>query len=397
VFLRPIVDPYGGGWRAEYDPDDPSAWFTSYRQFMYHYAELAERLHVENFAIGAELTSMTVPAYSPRWRSIIAGIRERYSGKLTYGSVYGDEVDFWDALDYFGIDWYMGLAAATGMGQSMLSPADSNLGVDAIAGRWSTFTDEYGMTRHYLQWLEDRYRQWGKPIVFNELGYPSNREALVNPFSSYSPTATVDTAVQARAYGAAFRALAGKPWVKGVYVWQWYWNDAVIDPATDMDQSPQNKPAETVIQAWFSATAPEPERTSPAPADPVAAPPPSSPPSSGSVGGALTAPSVGCRAARPGRTATSLRLTRRPTTRARVRAIGGVGGACRGSVVLSVSRRQASGRWRTALRQTASVALDGTFAETITLPKGHTWRVQAEFRGTAGAARSRSVARQVRT
>jgi hypothetical protein len=366
TFLRPIVDPYSGGWRAEYNPDDPNAWFASYRAFMNHYADLADELGVDTFAIGAELTSMTVPAYSSTWRSIIAGIRQRYSGKLTYGSVYGDHVDFWDALDYFGIDWYMSLAAASAIGQPTLSPADRNLGVDAIADRWSNFTDEYGITHHYLWWLEDQYRRWGKKIVFNELGYPSNQEALVNPFSSYSPTGTVDTNMQARAYCGAFQALATRPWVKGIYIWQWYWKDRSIHPATDTDQSPQNKPAEDVIRTWF-----EPRRAAQG--------------------------SSRCTATRRRQTATSLRLRRSAGAKHRVRATGRVRGASGGSVVVFASRRQAgSGRWVTAKRAIASVADDGSFAVTMRLAKGTAWSIRAEFRGTRKAAPSRSSLRRLR-
>ena len=387
TFLRPIVDPYSGGWRAEYNPDDPEAWFASYRTFMYHYADLADELGVDTFAIGAELMSMTVPAYSSQWRSIIAGIRQRYSGKLTYGSVYGDQVNFWDALDYFGIDWYMSLAAASAIGQSTESPADGNLGVNAIAARWSTFTDEYGITHHYLRWLEDQYRRWGKPIVFNELGYPSNREALVRPFSSYSPTGTVDANMQARAYCGAFQALAARPWVRGIYIWQWFWKDRSIRPETDTDHSPQNKPAEDVIRAWFSETAPKPDPDSPTP----------------SAGRPLdTRPAARgfskCTAPWRRQTATSLRLFHRSAgARRRVRAAGRVRGASGGSVVVFASRRQArSGRWVTAKRATATVADDGSFAVTMRLAKGTTWSLRAEFQGTPKTAPSPSSLRHLR-
>ena len=245
------------------------------------------------------------------------------------------------------------------------------------------------MTHDYMKWLKDRYRQWGKPIVFNELGYPSNKEALVSPFSSYSPTGTVDTDVQARAYCAAFQALAGKPWVKGIYVWQWYWNDSSIKPATDMDQSPQNKPAEAVIRAWFSATAPEPDLEAPN-RDPPPARPSRRRGWRAAAPGVLPAPRVRLAARRPRRTTTSLRLAQRPSAvRHHVRADR----ASRAAHVAAPSSSPSPGgrhlrpRARRACAEPQALRLDGTFAATMRLPKGLAWRVQAEFRGTAGTPR----------
>lgn len=251
TFLRPLVDSYSGGWRADYAPNDPAEWFRTYRRFIYHYADLARSLKMNMLAVGTELKSMTVPAYSPQWRSIIAGVRARFHGKLTYSGVWGDQVDWWDALDYYGINWYMPLAAASAPGDNTLAARDTRLSEPDIVARWSSFTDEYGISYDYLQWLQDRFERWHKPILFTELGYPSKRESLLTPFSWFTPTKTVDTTVQDRAYRAAFQALADKPWVAGVYVWQWSWNDAAVDPATDTDQSPQNKPAQWSIRRWF--------------------------------------------------------------------------------------------------------------------------------------------------
>ena len=349
TFLRPLVDSYSGGWRGDYEPDDPAAWFRSYRRFIFHYARLARRLDVDVLAVGTEPKSMTAREYAPKWRSIIAGVRARFPGKLTYGGVRGDQVDWWDALDYYGINWYMALASASKPGDNTLPPGEARLDEDDIVARWSSFTDEYGITYNHLEWLQQQFERWRKPILFNELGYPSKRESLLTPLSWFTPTDTVDLAVQVRAYRAAFRALADKPWVAGVYLWQWSWNDAAVDPATDTDHSPQNKPAERSIAAWFAG------RHAGSPA---------------------------------GRARTTLALDvqigkrRKGATMVRVR--GRVRGASRGAVVL---RFACAGSRRV---RTSRVRADGRFTVTVRLPTCRGLQVAARFSGTSDAAPSRA-------
>jgi hypothetical protein len=409
TMLRPIVDPYtGGGWRGDYEPSDPALWFSTYRTFMYHYADLAERLGVNTLSVGVELKSMTVPAYSAQWRSIIAGVRARFSGKLTYGGVYGDQVDWWDAVDYYGLSWYMSLAASRAPRDNVLAPREENLTEDQIVARWSSFTDEYGDTHDYLAWLESRYQRWHKPILFTELGYPSTKESLWAPFSSWGASRTVDMEVQARAYCAAFRALADKPWFKGVYIWQWLWNDAGIDPRTDTDQSPQNKPAEQAIQRWFSQSAGPPGGTPVPGLGAVQAARPSAPTLAGPGPAAAPAPAPAppCRARRS-KSVTSLHLhvgsdARRrgrsprqsPT---RVRAVGRVDSATRGVVTLHISRRDNFGAWTVLRVRTARVGPDGRFSLTMRLEGRGRYRVQARFGGSPEDAPSRSPSRPVRS
>jgi hypothetical protein len=356
TFLRPIVDSYTGGWRGDYAPRDPSAWFRSYRTFIFHYADLARELHVDTFAVGAELKSMTVPAYSNQWRSIIAGVRARFPGRLTYSGVYGDQVDWWDALDAYGINWYMPLAAATAPGDNTLAPRDEGLDEAEMVGRWSRFTDEYGITYDYLGWLQAQFERWRKPILFTELGYPSKRESLLTPFSWFSPSRTVDTVVQARAYDAALNALADKSWVAGVYVWQWLWNDEAIDPATDTDHSPQNKPAERSIGRWFGTPRGSPRQRVTTRL---------------SLDVTITSGGSGARGARRGY---------------RARVSGRVTGARRGSVRIRIGARSTASPRRVTYRWvTATVRSDGRFGAAVTVSRRQGVRVYARFPGTVDA------------
>lgn len=59
VMIKPHVDLPGDGDRAGIRPRDRAAWFTSYRRFITHYAELAEAMDTEQFAVGTELAGVS--------------------------------------------------------------------------------------------------------------------------------------------------------------------------------------------------------------------------------------------------------------------------------------------------------------------------------------------------
>ena len=58
---EPLV---GGGfklwWHGNIQPEDPAAWFTSFRSYMEIYMEIGNLGRVEEFTIGAELESMSI-------------------------------------------------------------------------------------------------------------------------------------------------------------------------------------------------------------------------------------------------------------------------------------------------------------------------------------------------
>ena len=55
VALKPHVDLSEGGPRAAIEPADTDAWFSSYTDFITHYAELAEEADADEFIVGTEL------------------------------------------------------------------------------------------------------------------------------------------------------------------------------------------------------------------------------------------------------------------------------------------------------------------------------------------------------
>ena len=262
VMFRPLVDVNDGTWRGSITPLDRAAWFVSYRAFIDHYADLAQQLGVGELSLGAEMGSMAGDATS--WRALIADVRTRYHGTLTYGANWDDYagVTWWDALDEIGIDAYMPLAA-----WGITPDADS------IVADWSSTTANWGRHHNYLSELAAFQAAWGKPIKFTEVGYTSTATNLLAP---YEDGGIYDGDAQVRAFNALFRAFQDKPWFRGVYIWNWdVWMD-MYGPG-NTSHPIQNKPAQLSVTNWFANAAVGDATTTPPPSqpleDPAATPP----------------------------------------------------------------------------------------------------------------------------
>ncbi|MBD3379353.1 MAG: hypothetical protein GF408_02710 [Candidatus Omnitrophica bacterium] len=79
-------------------------WFKEYRNFIGHYARLADSCGVEIFCIGTELSFTT--QREDKWREVIAETRGVYEGKLVYASSSDNftRIAFWKELDLIGIE-----------------------------------------------------------------------------------------------------------------------------------------------------------------------------------------------------------------------------------------------------------------------------------------------------
>lgn len=195
VVMRPIVVAKDGTRRERFVPADPSAWFLSYSRALSPYVDLAAKSQVEVFSLGANYAQLE--ATQP-WPELIKQVRERYSGRLTYGAGTQSEsgnggyqaVPFWGELDYVGVE-----APAP-------SGAQSGAGEDAQGSAWQQFGEDLGA------WMSER--QSGRQVFFTSAGYMPNA----------TPT---DVGVGYRAFT---RAMANRSWVAGANWYQW---DAAID------------------------------------------------------------------------------------------------------------------------------------------------------------------------
>lgn len=209
TMLKPHL--WGHGWcgtirmTAEADWD---AWFANYGEFLVHYAILAERAEFDWLSIGCELVE-TTRGNADRWRALARRARRLFAGGLCYAANWGEEmerVDFADALDAIGVDFYFPLSDED-------DPSDDALrrgAADALARTAA---------------LRERH---GRPILLTEVGYPSRAAPWKDPFevSRGSPEHAALQARCLRAFAAAFAAQDG---VDGFYVWKWptfdHWAD----------------------------------------------------------------------------------------------------------------------------------------------------------------------------
>jgi hypothetical protein len=228
VFLKPHIDlPVPGqDSRNNIAPTDRGRWFAAYTDFITHYASMAQRLGVEQFAVATELSSVTDDRAA--WLNVIQAVRDRYDGAITYAAGRDwERVPFWDAVDLIGIDSYLPLGAA---------PTDD---VQALRRGWEPVLSVAAA----LAAKHDRR------ILFTEAGYTSQRGTITDP-SNWRISTTPDQAEQAAGYEALLAALNDQPWWAGVYWWVW-----ITPPDTEaepLDFSPRGKAAEAVIRRWWA-------------------------------------------------------------------------------------------------------------------------------------------------
>ena len=203
VLLKPQIWIGGGHWPGDVDYTTEAEWatfFTNYGEWILHYADLAEAHDIEALCIGTELVNTTLKQ-PDRWRSLIAQIRARYSGTLTYAANWGEEFEnltFWDALDVIGLNSYY-----------PLSDKDRPTDAELLAG-----------ARRWVAMADDISRKQGRPLWLTEVGYRSVENAWVNPHAHTEGRAR-DPRCQERCFAALTQAVEESERLEGMFVWKW--------------------------------------------------------------------------------------------------------------------------------------------------------------------------------
>jgi hypothetical protein len=228
VTLKPQIGIRTNSWIGAAHPADLDAFWADYRSMVLHYADLGTQVGATTLVIGTEMK--TLSSDEARWRALIAEVRQHFHGALTYAANYDEfqQVPFWDALDYVGVDAYFALAD-----QSDPAPTTTDL-----VNAWTS--------RGYLADLAKVSRRTGKQVLFTEIGYRGVRTTAVHP-NIWQGTDVTDTLAQANAYEAFYLAVAQQPWLAGAYWWE-----APSDSWWVQDYNPAGKPAATVMKTWNS-------------------------------------------------------------------------------------------------------------------------------------------------
>ena len=166
---------------------------------------------MECLILGCEMTQ--TERREADWRALIAAVRRRYPGMLTYNcDKYGEEhVPFWDALDAVCSSGYYPI----------------------------------GDIPRQLDRIEPVVRRYGKPFFFAEAGCMRVAGSARVP-NDWTLAGEPDDGEQDRWYRALFAAVQSRPWFGGAALWDW-----PLDAAHDSAYSFCHAPAlDTIRQAW---------------------------------------------------------------------------------------------------------------------------------------------------
>lgn len=240
--IRVMLKPQLWVWRGEFTGDiamnTDEEWKVleeSYERFILTYAELAEELKVDLFCIGTELEEFVSqrPLY---WDKLIEKIRNTYTGQLTYAANWDEykRTPFWSSLDFIGVDAYFPLSE------------EKTPTVEQLKEGWEKWKAE----------LSGVSEAFDRPVVFTEFGYRSMDYTAKKPWLVDRNEEHVNLEAQANAKRALFDAVWGEPWFAGGFLWKWFIHHDRAGGEQDNRFTPQNKPAEEVIKAYYKLNRP---------------------------------------------------------------------------------------------------------------------------------------------
>ena len=236
ILLKPHLWVKGQGWTGEFEqPNDSlwSSWFQSYTQYVIEYALLADSLEVGMFCVGLEFKKV-VEQNPDFFKELIRKVRKVYKGRVIYAANWDNyqNVTFWEEVDMIGINTYFPLSQ------------NKDPEVSELKEAWLPIAED-------LKSLSEKYQ---KPILISEFGYRSMDGAAGNQWElpdNWRYEGNANLGIQANAYRAFFESLWLKDWCAGGFVWKWYAHHEASGGPNNNDYTPQNKPAQKVIERWY--------------------------------------------------------------------------------------------------------------------------------------------------
>lgn len=225
VILKPMVNVSDGTWRAHinfFDNDVPpepkwSEWFSSYTEYICHYASIAQATNCEMLIIGCELVNSD--RREKEWRKLIEQVRKIYQGMISYNCDKYQEnfVNWWDAVDVISSSGYYPI------------------------NEWEK----------ELNRIEKVVKKFNKPFFFCEIGCPSRKNSEYLP-NNWELNDGLSLEAQEKWFSTMFEMCSKKTWVKGYGILDWKaklydLKDALIDD----DYAIFGKPAEKIVRNNF--------------------------------------------------------------------------------------------------------------------------------------------------
>jgi hypothetical protein len=234
VLLKPHIW-LGRSWPGEIEMKTGADWekfFEYYYRWMLHYALLAEIYKIEILCIGVELSKAAI-GQENHWIKLIGSLRKLYSGKLIYAANWGEEFEnlqFWDRLDYIGINYYYPLSSSDDASREELKA---------------------GM-KTVLKNIEKVHQRYQKPVILTEVGFTSTPAPWKQPHEE-AGRKPVNLEHQAKCYQIVFESIYKKEWIGGIYWWKWP-SYLEYGGVHNNDFTPNGKLAEKVVADWFHKT-----------------------------------------------------------------------------------------------------------------------------------------------
>lgn len=230
VMLKPHLWVGGGAWPGELAPSSPDAverFFRTYRDFILSWATVAAETKAESFLIGVELRALTA-AHPAKFRALIADVRRVYSGRLGYGANWDEvlAVEFWDELDFIGVQLY-----------APLRDAAEPLSIEALRAHARAWLSRYTLVA----------TRTGKPLYLTEIGFTNRVGVTLDPHVWPEQKSALRTdggdEEQRLAYEAILSTFGESPLVERIYIWKWFTDVNTDEERAGFGFMPRGKPA----------------------------------------------------------------------------------------------------------------------------------------------------------
>lgn len=233
VMLKPQIWIWRGEFTGTLKMQSEEDWLKledSYERFIMAYANLAQDSNTDLFCIGTELEQF-VKNRPEFWDKLIEKVRTVYFGKLTYAANWDEypRTTFWEHLDFIGIDAYFPLSE------------ERTPSVEQLRTAWQKHKDKISGLSQALN----------RPVIFTEYGYRSMDYTAKKPWLVDRNQDSVNFEGQVNAKKAIFEEFWNEDWFAGGYVWKWFIHHDKAGGLEDNRFTPQNKPAQEVISAFY--------------------------------------------------------------------------------------------------------------------------------------------------